>query len=193
MRMPFAALERFEEAVETIAERVRRVTAALEGHGVPHEVVGGVAVAAWVAKADPEAVRATRDVDLVIRRRDLDRARQALEQSGFAFREVLGIPMFVDRQKPRVRGGIHLLYENEKVLPEYVHPVPSLADEPSRALEGFRIAPLESLVMMKLTSFRLKDRVHLQDLIELSLVTSEIEARLPDDLRERLRTLKGEK
>ena len=184
------SLARFEEAVETIAERVRRVTSALERHRLPYQVVGGLAVAAWVARADPEAVRATRDVDVVIRRGDLERARQALVEIGFEFRQVVGVAMFVDREKPRVRGGIHLVFENEKVRKEYAHPVPALADDPPRAQEGFRIAPLESLVCMKLTSFRDKDRVHLRDMLDVNLISAEIENNLPPDLQERLRQLK---
>jgi len=190
MRISFASLERFEEAVETIAERVRRVTSALERHRVPYEVVGGVAVAAWVTQVDREAVRATRDVDLVIRRSDLPRARAALEDAGFSFRQVLGIPMFLDREKPRVRGGVHLIFESEKVRKEYAHPVPALSPEPARSPEGFRIAPLQSLVRMKLTSFRDRDRVHLRDLLEVNLISPEIERDLPPDLQERLRQLR---
>ncbi len=190
MWMPFAALQRFEEAMETIAERVMRVTAALERHQVPYQVIGGVAVAAWVAQVDPEAVRATRDVDLVIRRSDLERARAAVEEAGFIFRQVLGIAMFLDKEKPRVRGGVHLRFENEKVRREDPHAVPPLAENPPRSQQGFRITPLESLVRMKLTSFRDKDRVHLRDLLDVELITPEIEKSLPPDLQQRLQHLR---
>ena len=39
---------------------------------------------------------------------------------------------------------------------------------------------------MKLTSYRLKDRVHIQDLDAVGLITGEIEAGLPEALRARL-------
>jgi hypothetical protein len=39
---------------------------------------------------------------------------------------------------------------------------------------------------MKLTTFRLKDKVHIQDLDGVGLITPEIEAQLPDLLRQRL-------
>ncbi len=39
---------------------------------------------------------------------------------------------------------------------------------------------------MKLTSFRLKDKVHVQDLDGVGLITPEIEEELPDLLRQRL-------
>ena len=39
---------------------------------------------------------------------------------------------------------------------------------------------------MKLTSFRAKDEAHLKDMDEAGLITPDIEAELPDALRERL-------
>lgn len=188
--MSFASLERWEKAMETVAERVRRVTAALERHQVSYEVVGGLAVAGWIGKVDPEAIRSTRDVDLVIRREDLPRAQAALEEAGFRFRHVAGVSMFVDQVKPSARSGVHLVFENEKVRPTDTHPIPPIAEDPPRAPDGYRIAPLEALVRMKLISFRDKDRVHLRDLIGVDLITPEIEEELPPDLRERLQQLK---
>jgi hypothetical protein len=190
MRMPFAALERWEEALETVAERARRVSVALERHGVPYQVVGGIAVAAWVSRVDPEAVRGTRDVDIVIRRADIERAKVAMHEAGFKFRHVLGIDMFVDIVKPSVRGGVHLLFESETVRPGDPAPVPLIPGDPPRSDEGFAIVPLDGLVCMKLTSYRRKDQVHLEDLLDLELITPEIEATLPPELQARLQHLK---
>ena len=39
---------------------------------------------------------------------------------------------------------------------------------------------------MKLVSYRLKDRVHIQDLDQAGLITPQIEAELPSELRLRL-------
>ena len=188
--MPFATLERYEEALETIAQRVRRAAAALEKHGVPYAVVGGNAVAAWVSRVDPEAVRGTRDVDITIRRSDLARATEAMAEAGFRFREVLGIAMFVDVVKPTVKGGVRLVFAEEKVRPEYAHAVPPIPENPPRSLDNYAVVPLESLVCMKLTSFRDKDRTHVRDMLEVGLITPEIERRLPPDLMARLQELK---
>lgn len=190
MWMTIDSLKRLEEAMETIGERVVRVTQALEKHRIPHQVVGGLAVAAWVFKADPDAIRTTMDVDLAIRRGDLERAKAALAEIGFQYRHVLGVHMFVDQQKPKVRGGVHLLFEGEKVRPEYAHSVPLIGEVPPRADQGYHVAPLESLVRMKLTSYRLKDQVHLQDMLAVGLITPEVEATLPPDLLARLEELK---
>ncbi len=43
-------------AVERVEQRLRKVTAALNDADVPYGVIGGNAVAAWVAKADPGAL-----------------------------------------------------------------------------------------------------------------------------------------
>ena len=48
------------------------------------------------------------------------------------------------------------------------------------------LATVADLVQMKLTSFRLKDQVHIQDMDSVGLITPEIEAQLSDALRERL-------
>src|SRR6202051_4400363 len=64
-------LDRMERAVGKVRERLLRATAALNQAGVPYAVVGGNAVASWVATVDEGAIRNTRDVDLLVRRSDL--------------------------------------------------------------------------------------------------------------------------
>lgn len=44
---------------------------------------------------------------------------------------------------------------------------------------------------MKLTSYRLKHRVHIQDLDAVGLITPEIEERLPELLRSRLSEIRA--
>jgi hypothetical protein len=65
-------------AAEKVTERLKRSTAALEKAGVPYAVAGGNAVAEWVGRVDEDAVRNTRDVDILIRRGDLPAVRAAL-------------------------------------------------------------------------------------------------------------------
>jgi hypothetical protein len=48
---------------------------------------------------------------------------------------------------------------------------------------------LEALVCMKLNSFRLKDRVHLLDMIGVGLLDQSWPARLPPELAARLQQL----
>src|SRR6478609_11536436 len=87
--MDVAILDRMERAVAKVRERLLRATAALNQAGVPYAVVGGNAVASWVATVDEGAVRNTRDVDLLVRRGDLPAITAALEQAGFVSGELL--------------------------------------------------------------------------------------------------------
>ena len=57
--------KRMIAAVEDVRERACRATGALRGAGIPHVVVGGNAVAAWVARVSQEAVRNTKGADTV--------------------------------------------------------------------------------------------------------------------------------
>ena len=68
-------------AVDRVERRLRQVTAALDAAGIPYAVVGGNAVATWVGRVNPSATRATRDVELLVRRADLDRITQAMKAS----------------------------------------------------------------------------------------------------------------
>ena len=45
---------------------------------------------------------------------------------------------------------------------------------------------------MKLTSFRIRDKTHLIDMDSVGLITPEIEAALPEALRERLQRVRAE-
>ncbi len=88
--------ERMIRAVEKVRERLRRATAALDAAGVPYAVIGGNAVAAWVSRVDESAVRNTQDVDILLRRDDLERATSALAAAGFVYRHAAGIDFFLD-------------------------------------------------------------------------------------------------
>ena len=114
------SLDRLERAVEKVRDRLLRSTAALEAAGVPYAVIGGNAVMAWVEQADESAVRFTQDVDLVLRREDLDRARVALEQAGFIYRRAAGIEMFLDGPAAKARDAVYVIFAGERVRPEYV-------------------------------------------------------------------------
>lgn len=182
-----ALLERMVRAVEKVRDRLKRAAAALEGAGVPYAVAGGNAVAAWVATIDEAAIRNTQDVDIILRRENLSAARAALETAGFVYRHVASVDMFLDGPGAKARDAVHIVFANEKVRPEYVEPVPDV-DNPFLD-NNVRIVPLESLVRMKLTSNRLKDKVHLQDMLEVGLIDSSWSGRLPRELAARLQEL----
>ena len=179
--------ERALMAAEKVKERLRRATRALDSAGVPYAVVGGNAVAEWVARMDDEAVRNTRDVDILVRRADFAAARTALETAGFVYHYLLDIDLFIDGPQGKPSGGVHLLYAGEKVRADDEHPSPEL-DESERAAE-FQVVALAALVRMKLLAWRLKDRVHLLDMIQVGLIDAAWPARLPPPLADRLQQL----
>jgi hypothetical protein len=170
--------------MEQLLERMGRLHTALDSAGIPYRIVGGMAVFIHVFERDPEKARLTADVDAGIARADLPRVVAAAEKGGFRFRHAAGVDMLVDGDAPRARSSVHFVFVNEKVRPEYVETVPS--SEPARTKEGILIAPVVDLVHMKLTSFRLKDKVHIQDLDAVGLITPEIEKTLSPVLAERL-------
>jgi hypothetical protein len=174
-------------AVERVRDRLKRATAALEAAGVPYAVAGGNAVAAWVATVDPGAVRNTQDVDILLRREDLGAAAKALSAAGFVRRHVAGIEMFLDGPDARARDAVHVVIANEKVRPEYAAPAPDVTE--SAKPDDFRVLSLETLVRMKLTSYRRKDQVHLLDFIEVGLIDATWPARFPPELASRLQSL----
>ena len=175
----------FENKVDRLTEVTKRLATALEGTGIPYQVVGGFAVFFHVDGVDPLAARLTRDVDVAIDRRDLNKIAEAVANFGFRYRHAAGLDMLVDASEPRARSAIHLIFVRERVRPDYLEPVPDFS-EPTRTAEGILIAPVADLVRMKLTSFRLKDKVHIQDMDSVGLITPEIEASLSGALRARL-------
>src|SRR2546425_2707939 len=107
--------ERALMASEKVKERLRRATKALDDAGVPYAVVGGNAVAEWVGRVDEGAVRNTRDVDILIRRTDLDAAKAALAAAGFVHCQTLDVDMFLDGPNARPSEAVHVLFAREKV------------------------------------------------------------------------------
>ena len=181
----------YDRHVQQLFDTIDRVARALAQAGVEYRVVGGVAVFLHVHERDPLAARSTRDVDVAVDRGDLQAIIEAGRSVGFEYRHAAGVDMLVDAREPRARSAVHLVFVGEKARPEYDEPVP-LFSPPVRTTEGVLLMPVSDLVRMKLTSFRLRDRVHLQDLDSVGLITSEIEAGLPPALRDRLRDLRTE-
>ncbi|MFP4193220.1 MAG: hypothetical protein ACLFU6_14255 [Candidatus Hydrogenedentota bacterium] len=180
-------LDRMVSAVEKVRERLQRSTRTLEDAGIPYAVIGGNAVAAWVAKVDPGAARNTADVDLMVERADFGAVKTAMEKAGFIHRRLGGVDMFLDGPTGRPRDAVHIVFAREKVHADYPAPAPDLCAAESN--DPYRLLGLEPLVTMKLTSFRDKDRTHLRDLIEVGLIGPDWLDRLPPALAGRLQQL----
>jgi hypothetical protein len=175
------------QAVEDVRNRLYRAAAALDAAQVPYAVVGGNAVAAWVSRVDKAAVRNTQDVDLLMRRGDLERAKVALEAAGFVYRHAASIDMFLDGPGAKARDAVHVIFAEEKVTSADLVATPSV-DESERTAD-YQLLNLDALVRMKLTSFRDKDRMHLRDLIDVDLIDASWLSRLPTDLAARFQQI----
>jgi len=126
-------------------------------------------------------------VEVVLRRADLERAIPAMAAAGFIYRHAASIDMFLDGLTAKGRDAIHVIFAGEKVRPEYLYAAPDVSESKPTAVA--RYLQLEALARMKLTSFRLKDRVHILDFIEVGLIDATWIPRLPVDLAARLQEL----
>lgn len=180
-------LERMVSAVEKVRERLLRAAGALDRAGISYAVVGGNAVAFWVASVDEAAVRNTANVDILLRRSDLAAATAALQAADFVYRHVGGMDVFLDGPEGKVRSAIHVIFAGEKVRPHEALPNPEVRE--AEADSPFRVLALEALVQIKLTAFRRKDQVHLLDMLEVGLIDETWKDRYPPELATRLQLL----
>lgn len=180
--------EKYRMALDDVTARLERITKALQEAGVTHALVGGQAVAIWVATRDAAAVRTTKDVDILVNRQDLPSARAAALAAGMEYFELMGVGMFLEKSDPNPRKAVHLVWAGEKVRPEYPLPSPTL-DQSEMLEPGKHVVSLWGLVLMKLMANRDQDRVHLRDLIEVGLVSRDMMPALPPELSARLDAL----
>ena len=145
-------------------------------------------MAACVARVDREAVRNTKDVDLLVRRQDFPRVIDILQSVGFVHENITDVDVFLDGPQGSERSAVHILFAGEKVRPDYLLPAPEVTE--SETGPDFSVPTLDALVRMKLTSFRLKDKVHLLDLLDVvGLIDQGWVGRLSPELAARLRQL----
>ncbi len=179
--------KRIGESMDRVELRLRKTVAILEAAAIPFAIVGGNAVRIWVAQVDPAAVRATNDVDVLIRSENLEQVKQVMSENGYHYRKAAGLDMFLEGKDDSVRHAIHVVIANRMVKENDYEPNPDV--EPSEYGDGIRTLPLERLVRMKLNSFRLKDRVHLLDMIDVGLIDTSWIDKFPEPLADRLRSL----
>jgi hypothetical protein len=178
------SLDRMVRAVEKVRERLLHATDALNRAGIAYAVAGGNAVAAWVSRVDEAAVRNTRDVDILVRREDLEAIKVAFNDVGFVYRHSSGLDLFLDGPDAKARDAVHLVYSGEMVRPGESLPNPDVVD--SEMAESYRILSLRALVQIKLTAFLDKDRTHLRDLIAVGLIDETWCQQYPPELASRL-------
>lgn len=181
--------ERYFMAVERVQKLLRETCETLDGAGVEYAVVGGNAVSAWVESVDEDAIRFTKDVDILLRRGDLPLVAAAMDRIGMMQEEVLGVTVFISREDPSPKRGVHVVFAGEKVREHYRHANPDVT-ESVRAATGFRVVKLIELVKMKLQANRDIDRAHIRDMTSVGLIDDALTAQLPPDLLERLEQIR---
>jgi hypothetical protein len=179
--------DRVFSAMDKVRERLERSTKALADAGIPYAIVGGNAVAAWVATKDDGAVRTTKDVDLLLAKEDESRATVALEAAGFVHAFTMNVTMFLDGPGGKPSQAIHVLWANAKVRDDYAIASPST--DQVIDIEGKRVVELLELLQMKLVSNRDKDRVHVRDMIGVGLIDESWLSKIPDAMQDRLQEL----
>lgn len=179
----------FEKRVKQLFELAELVEKAFSSAGLDYRVVGGLAAYLYVEEAAPDAGRLTKDIDIVVRREDLEKIAKAVEPFGLQYRHAAGVDMLVQKGQPSARRAVHMVFTGEKVRQEYLEPAPEMGT--GRTIQGVRLVPLADLIRMKLTSFRLKDKMHVKDLDDVGVITPEIEAGLSPIFLERLEQIRA--
>jgi hypothetical protein len=185
--------QRMAEGIDNVRHRLERAATALSKLGVPYAVVGDHAAAAWVSRVDASAVRNPRDVDILLRKEDMERAREALESAGFVHRRIAALgkaaamDVFLDGPGAKARDAVHVLWAGEKPVPDAIESSPELHS--TESADGFELVPLVDLVRMKLSAFRDKDRMHLRDLLSVGLLDQSWPAKFSPELASRLQTI----
>ena len=121
--------------------------------GIPWVVIGAVATRAYM----PE--RATKDLDILVRREDGDEVRKRLEAAGYTFITHLAVPGFLVHSPEGV--------EVDVVLGDYPWLDEALA-HPRQDPAGFPVLDLPYLVLMKLAASRVQDTADLSRMLGLA-------------------------
>jgi len=174
----------FEERVEQLFDLAGLADRIFVSAGLEYRIVGGLAVYLYVEAVEPHAGRLTKDVDLVVRRADLEKIAKAAAPFGLQHCHIADVDVLVRPDEPSARRAIHLFFGGEKVRPDSAEATPELGNY--RQISGLRLMPLADLIRMKLTSFRAKDEAHLKDLDEAGLIAPDVAAGLSPILAERL-------
>ena len=181
----------FEERLFDLVGILHRSSYALASEDIPYELIGGLAVLIHVEEANPEHSTLTRDIDLMVRRADLERIREAAARNGFRFRHAAGVDMLLYGSTDSAKNAVHLLFTGEKVRPSQVTQNPPIEPEKKSILgEEFFIAPVADLVTMKLSSYRDKDRVHIRSMDAAGLITLRVQNKLAPELLARLQHIR---
>lgn len=138
------------------------VVRALDETGVEYALVGGLAVSVWGAP------RATKDIDLLVRPEDLQRAKAAARSVGYAL-EALPMRFSDGMQMQRVSKaeGAELMTVDFILVDANLEPVWQSRERRATEATALSVVSRDALIAMKLAAGRPQDQADVIKLQEL--------------------------
>lgn len=133
----------FEERLFALIGTLEKIAMALVAAEIPFELIGGGAVMVHVNRVEPSAVRNTKDVNIMVHRRDLERIKEAAVKHGFTFRLAAGVDMLLPPGETQARNAVHLIFTGENVRPNQAMPNPPLRPQ-HLSVHGVEVAVVRS-------------------------------------------------
>ena len=180
--------DRIEQAIERNRSRLVLATCALSHASIPYAVSGDWASNCHVARMEIGGERNCVDIEIIVRRTDFARTREALADAGLIHRSRdTGEVFFLAADGDNSRNGVDLFIAGARVRPNQLLPTP----DPDLSENGphCRVLSLEAFVQFALSRFRTLDRVHLRDLLGVGAVGTDWLPRLPQSLSVRLKEI----
>lgn len=167
-------------------ERLVKLTSLLDQAEIPYAVIGGHAVAYWVATEEPAAVRTTPNPNVLLRRIDFPRAIEVCHQGGLTTKEERerGRTYIRFDDDHRYESAGWFLMANERYRETDLFSTPDVCE--SIRGDEYQVVDLLPLVIMKLTAYPTIDRVHLRDLLNVDAINADWLERVPPELKGRL-------
>ena len=173
----------WEERLFDVLGVTEKITVPLATQGIPHEIIGGLAVLIHVEASGAADGVMTADSDVLIRRCDLPRLIEVAKESGFTGSG--------DRLRHATfTATVHLHLTGEKSSDRQA--MPNLEISPTmKTLHGLDVPVMRliDLVVTRLNSERTIDRVSIRSMDAAGLITADVEAALPEKLRSRLQNI----
>ena len=177
----------FEYGQFLMKEDLQRLLELFKAAGVPFELIGGIAVNVYLMQKEQRSRSfVTRDVDLLVRRSDLEAIVGAAKSMGMEAKKIM-VGYALLRPEQSLSEAFHLMFVGERPRSSCAVPNPELRPEMHPFLGlVLPVAPIQDLITLKLNSLRPNDVVHLDILDEVGFIDSEFENTLPDALRQQL-------
>ena len=179
-----AFCERFFMGQSEVHQALRKIVGILDAEGIPYAVIGALALGAY------GHLRATVDVDLILREEDLLRFKERYLGRGYAERTA-GTGKLLD-----IEHGVKVDILSAGRFPGDGQPKPIAFPDPAVAVAGdrFRLLPLPRFIEIKLASgmtapHRLHDLADVLDLCRSAGLGAELADELHPWVRDKFREL----